>query len=300
MQWELERWIKFYVRETPDSHDWPWQAHAVWPQIMKRLDPLGELHLGSKGIALLARMMRWPVGVVAAGISALIAHGTVTLAGGVLSAPNFVKAQQTRTADRLRKERQREFGRLLSKQAESLASMSQQVTAGHTESQQVTRSHDKREEREEREEILRSELGLAESGEGRPSPRRKKPEPSPEAEACAKHLLEAIRSHEPDHKDKHLRGWARDLDLAIREDGRTPDQLRKAADYAHRTGRPFNRSLILSGAALRKWFEKLRIEAKEQRDAGASRQSRGLTGDDLMAAAAQMRADEEKRSNGHE
>src|SRR6188768_4313657 len=61
MRWEDEPWLKFYTRETPTTASWAWQAHAVWPQIMKRLDGAGMLHLGRRGVIALANLIRYPL-----------------------------------------------------------------------------------------------------------------------------------------------------------------------------------------------------------------------------------------------
>lgn len=133
-------------------------------------------------------------------------------------------------------------------------------------------------------------------------PAKAKPEPSDEAKACARRLLEAIRSHTPDFEPRAFDGWARDLDLAIRIDKRTPEQLSKAADWVHRspTG-AFWRANVLSGKKLRAQFDTLRIQARDRAGGlmgGALPpygKPRGLTGDDLLEAAARMRAEEEKQ-----
>lgn len=133
-------------------------------------------------------------------------------------------------------------------------------------------------------------------------PAKAKPEPSDEAKACAQHLLEAIRSHTPDFEGRNVAGWSRDLDLAIRIDKRTPEQLNKAADWVHRSpAGAFWRANVLSGKKLRAQFDTLRIQARERSSGllgGALPpygKPRGLTGDDLLEAAARMRAEEEKQ-----
>jgi hypothetical protein len=85
--------------------------------------------------------------------------------------------------------------------------------------------------------------------------------PTAEGLALAEHLLDAIRAHSPAFKaPARLDAWARDLDLTLRRDGRTPEAVRAAIDFAHRDPRgAFWRPNILSGASLRRQFDRLAI-----------------------------------------
>lgn len=87
--------------------------------------------------------------------------------------------------------------------------------------------------------------------------------PSPEAEVLAGELLGAIRTHAPAFRGPpKLDGWARAIDLAIRIDGRTPDELRRVIAYAHRSAAgSFWRSNLLSGDTLRRQAERLLIDS---------------------------------------
>lgn len=79
----------------------------------------------------------------------------------------------------------------------------------------------------------------------------------------AEYLSHAISSHYPDHRptSSQLRGWAKDIDKAIRLDGRQPESLKKVIDWAHRSPEgAFWRKNILSGATLRKQYDRLAIE----------------------------------------
>lgn len=303
MRWEDEPWIKLYTRETPTTASWEWQARAIWPQIMTRLDGAGLMHVGAKGVKALAALIRFPVEVVKAGLDELQADGTVTLSPeGVLCAPNFVDAQRARTSDKLRKATQRERDRdaAVANHANSADVVSHGVTGSHTASHGVTNRREEKREEEKRLEEKDSDSTAA-GGLEQPGPapadvknRRAKPEPPPEAKACAEHLLEAIRSHTPDYEGNPV-AWAHDLDLAIRIDGRTPEQLNKASDWAHRNPQgAFWRANLLSGRKLRVHFERLRIQAREQQGllGGALPpygKPRGLSGDEIRAFAQHVR-----------
>lgn len=311
MRWEDEQWIKLYVRDTPTTASWEWQTRAIWPEIMRKLDGAGLLHVGGKGARALAALIRFPADVVAVGLAELVADGTVTMSPeGVLCAPNFLEAQRARTSDKVRKASQRERDRdaAVANHAKLADVVSHGVTAGHTASHGVTNRLEEIRLEETRGDEISSQVatGALENPTPaggpiavEPGKPRRHPEPSDEAKACGKHLLEAIRSHTPDFKGDNEIGWARDLDLAIRCDARTPEQLTRAIDWVHRNpAGAFWRANILSGKKLRAQFETLRVRAREQNGSGVSR-PRGLTGDDLLEAAARMRAEEEKQ-HGHE
>ncbi len=90
--------------------------------------------------------------------------------------------------------------------------------------------------------------------------KRQKPQPSQTAQQIALHLLQQIRTHLPDALD-HSAAWAKDIDLAIRLDGRTARQLLDAIDYAHTSeAGAFWRSNLLSGAKLRKHLDTLEAQ----------------------------------------
>lgn len=103
-----------------------------------------------------------------------------------------------------------------------------------------------------------------ETDETRRTDIRKKTRALPEVSAAARevatYLLEAIRSHKADAADG-AEGWAKDIDLAIRIDRRTPEQLRAVIDFAHRGRDLFWRPNLLSGAKLRKHFDAIAIKA---------------------------------------
>lgn len=114
-----------------------------------------------------------------------------------------------------------------------------------------------------------------------------------DATDLATYLLEAIRSHTPDHaiRESAQVKWARDIDLALRVDKRTPDQLRAAIDFAHRSGDTFWRPNILSGKKLREKYDQLAMQARRQ---PAQRPSAGPTAREL----AQRAMDEMARERG--
>lgn len=87
----------------------------------------------------------------------------------------------------------------------------------------------------------------------------------------AAYLLEAIRSHSPNAAVcKNGRGvlkkWAKDIDLAIRRDDRSEDDLRAVIDWAHADDpRGFWRPNLMSGAKLRKHFDTIMLQRHKRR-----------------------------------
>lgn len=80
----------------------------------------------------------------------------------------------------------------------------------------------------------------------------------------AQYLRDAILEHAPDHacgKNGVADKWARDIDLAIRRDKRTPEALKAAIDFAHRREDAFWRPNIQSGKKLRAQFDTLQAQA---------------------------------------
>lgn len=105
--------------------------------------------------------------------------------------------------------------------------------------------------------------------------------PSEAALSVAQELYDAIRSHhdsfmvgaKPAAIEKKLLGWARDIDLGIRVDGHTKDGYLDAVRAAHRSEDEFWRGNILSGAKLRKHYERLQIKQKPTDNASKSMQN---------------------------
>ena len=117
MDWGSERYVRLYTRETVEIGAWAWQARALWPWLLARCDRDGRIPLGRHGRAGLARLVRLPVEVVAAGLdgtedgAGLLADGCVVTChearDGVtardihehvtLEIPNFAAAQEAKS-----------------------------------------------------------------------------------------------------------------------------------------------------------------------------------------------------------
>lgn len=111
---------------------------------------------------------------------------------------------------------------------------------------------------------VRNETNGTNNSSSSASPPTRK-QPSPEAVAIAGYLAESIHEHTPTAK-VDPDGWSKHVDAALRLDGRTPDQLRRVIDYAHRNRADlFWRANLLSGKKLRERFDQIWIKAQGSR-----------------------------------
>lgn len=141
MDWQNERYIRLYTRDTVEWEMLPWQSRALWPLLLRKVDRIGYLPLGRHGFRGLAALVKLPPEVVEPGLEGLLEDGCVVKledkAGGeILFVPNFVPAQEAPQSDRARKAKQRELER-----ARALA-MSRGVPAADESGQPVTNGDD--------------------------------------------------------------------------------------------------------------------------------------------------------------
>lgn len=108
MQWEDERYIRVYTRDTPDWTVWPWQSRALLPLLMRKLDRMGLMELGKHGTVALAALVGLPIEVVSAGLDGLIADGCVVQSGTKLVMRNFIAGQEAVASGSLRQKTWRE------------------------------------------------------------------------------------------------------------------------------------------------------------------------------------------------
>jgi hypothetical protein len=107
MDWENERYVRVYVRETVDDAVLSWEARALWDAMIKRFDRAGVIDTGDhgwKGVALLVRM---PIDVVEKAGAELLRDGRVENRQGYLIAPNYIPAQEAKQSDRQRQSESR-------------------------------------------------------------------------------------------------------------------------------------------------------------------------------------------------
>lgn len=112
MRWEDERYVRLYTRDTVEWNLLCWQARAILPLILRKVDRAGLLEVGRRGSRGLAANLQMPVEVVERGLEGdpaqssspegLIASGSVELRDGVLVVPKFIEAQEATACEALR------------------------------------------------------------------------------------------------------------------------------------------------------------------------------------------------------
>jgi hypothetical protein len=102
MRWEDERYVRVYVRDTPDWIALGWEAQAVFIAIMRKCDRAGLIELGKTGERSLAPMLAIPLDVVQRSIAVLLEDGCLERHGSKLVIRNFVAAQEGTMSNALR------------------------------------------------------------------------------------------------------------------------------------------------------------------------------------------------------
>lgn len=144
MNWEYERYVKVYTRDTPDWRALGWEARSVFYELMRKVDRAGMVPLGKSGLRGLAALLDFPLEVLERAVPRLTDDGCVVVAAGAVYLPNYTAAQEARQSDRTRQAASRERQR--SKAEDNKPNnigvgMSHAVTGGHTESPAVTSCH---------------------------------------------------------------------------------------------------------------------------------------------------------------
>lgn len=148
MRWEDERYVRIYTKDTVTWGALPWQARAIWPLILRKVDRAGLLDLAGEGVDGLADLIKVPVDVVEPGLAGIIKKNYAVMHGTILVVPNFIEAQETPQNDAARKRASREKARALvtkrdveSHNVTNSHETGQNVTNGHAESHAVTSGH---------------------------------------------------------------------------------------------------------------------------------------------------------------
>lgn len=154
MNWEDERYVRIYTRDTVTWKLMGWQARCLLPLLLRKVDRVGCLNLDGAGAEGLAALVDIPVEVAEAGFNSLLSRGVAEVRDGVLIFPHFLDAQTAKHSDKARQaeSRGRKRDALLNDKASSADSSRDQesrsvtkhhapgqiVTSGHTPSQSVT------------------------------------------------------------------------------------------------------------------------------------------------------------------
>jgi hypothetical protein len=139
MDWQDERYVRLFVRDTADWLTWPWQARALLPLLMRKADRVGRISMGKAGVRGLAALVAMPEEVIDVGLSGLLDDGCVVRDDLELLIRNFQPAQEAAQSDAQRQREHREAQRAKSLESKKTGyKMSRGVTTSHDQSRNVT------------------------------------------------------------------------------------------------------------------------------------------------------------------
>ncbi len=107
VNWPDESYVRLY---KIDSAHWlmgPWQARAMLPLVLRKLDRAGVMDLGTYGMRWVAKATDMPLEVVEVGMAWWVECGALEIRGQFLVMPNFVEAQECSHSDKARKAEER-------------------------------------------------------------------------------------------------------------------------------------------------------------------------------------------------
>jgi hypothetical protein len=99
LDWANESYVKIYTRDTAAWLALPWQARAVFYELVRKVDRSGVLKVGRKGVGALPACLNMPSAVIQVGINALIEEGAVLDKEDRIVIPDHTEAQEKRASD---------------------------------------------------------------------------------------------------------------------------------------------------------------------------------------------------------
>lgn len=140
MDWENERYVRVYTRDTIDWVALGWEAQALFLMLMRKVDRSGVLKVGKHGARGIAGLVGMPAEIVERALPVLTGDGCVTICDGMLLMPNFIEAQEAKQSDRQRQKECRDKRRN-GAMSHDVTAPSRIVTENHNRSQPVTDGH---------------------------------------------------------------------------------------------------------------------------------------------------------------
>jgi hypothetical protein len=148
MDFANESYVRLYTRDTMTWKRFNWQAKAVQPLLLRKLDRSGVLELaGLEPAEAVALATELPLEVVAEAMPVFFKLGVVVVNGDALVVPRFIEAQECNKSDALRAKEYRERRRSqamaapsqnVTRESQDVTQPSREITARHDASQSVT------------------------------------------------------------------------------------------------------------------------------------------------------------------
>lgn len=209
MRFAEERYVKVYTRDTTEWIALTWEARALFYELLRKVDRAGILLTGRTGLRGLAALLRLPHEVVERAMPELLEDTCVVAVEGGFLVRNFIDAQETPQADKVRKAEERARARDKAASTSGVAvtsshapppNLSRAVTPSHSD---LIRSETRQTDPIQEITLSRDPAGIAPPGEdpdaypGSPhvtqqlelvppkpkAPRRTKPKPAPSPDA---------------------------------------------------------------------------------------------------------------------
>lgn len=144
MNFEDERYVRIYVRDTVTWKLMGWQARCLLPLLLRKVDRAGCVDLDGAGAEGVAALVEIPLEVAEPGFKSLLARGVVEVRGDTLIFPKYMSAQEAKQSDKVRQQESRARKRdavLRRLPVTDCDGESRTVTAGHETQQNVTAGH---------------------------------------------------------------------------------------------------------------------------------------------------------------
>ena len=139
MNWEDERYVRVYIRDTVTWKVLPWQGRCLLPLLLRKADRAGCVDISGAGAEGVAALVDIPLEVAQPGLEALFLRGVVQQRDDVLVFPKFIKAQEAMQSDKLRQQISRERRRAQAMLEVSSVTQRDDLSHGVTECHAVSR-----------------------------------------------------------------------------------------------------------------------------------------------------------------
>jgi hypothetical protein len=111
MDFSDERYVRLFVRDTPTWLSWPWEARAVHPSLLRKLDRSGRIEWPTRLSAAkaIAAVVSFPESVVETALEGMLETETIVIGAGWLEMPKYIEGQNCRSKAKTGAERTSEW-----------------------------------------------------------------------------------------------------------------------------------------------------------------------------------------------